>query len=127
VSIVHARFPPISDIELSFSVVQLLEAPRPCSAQAFISESKRLLFTSDAFRKKNVGALADKVPLNCADFERDYLAAKIKGHTELIEMIDTKLVGDARSEDVRQHVQTTRDNLAAHLAQAKALQPALNW
>jgi len=83
--------------------------------------------TIDVFRKKNVGALADMVPLEGEDFERDYLAAKIKGHTELIEMIDTKLLGDARSDEVRQHVQATRDHLAAHLEQAKALRPAMNW
>lgn len=83
--------------------------------------------TIDAFRKKNVGALADMVPLDGEDFERDYLAAKIKGHTEMIEMIDTKLLGDARSDDVRQHVQATRDHLAAHLEQAKTLRPAMNW
>ncbi|MCY7398590.1 MAG: DUF4142 domain-containing protein [Sphingomonas bacterium] len=81
----------------------------------------------DAFRKKNVGALADMVPLEDEDFERDYLAAKVKSHTELIGMIDTKLLGDARSDDVRQHVQATRDHLAAHLEQAKALRPAVNW
>ena len=73
------------------------------------------------------GALADIVSLEGEDFERDYLAAKVKGHTELIEMIDTKLLGDARSDDVRQHVQATRDHLAAHLEQAKALRPAMNW
>jgi len=81
----------------------------------------------DAFRKKNVGALADLVPLDGEDFERDYLAARVKGHTELIEMIDSKMLGDARSDEVRQHVQMTRDHLAAHLEQAKALRPAMNW
>lgn len=81
----------------------------------------------DAFRKKNVGALADMVPLDGEDFERSYLAAKIEGHTELIAMIDSKLLGEARSDEVRQHVQATRDHLAAHLEQAKALRPAMNW
>ncbi len=81
----------------------------------------------DAFRKKNVGELADLVPLDGKDFERGYLAAKVKGHTELIEMIDSKMLGEARSDEVRQHMQATRDHLAAHLEQAKALKPAMNW
>ncbi len=81
----------------------------------------------DAFRKKNAGALADLVPLEGEAFERDYLAAKVKGHTELIEMIDSKLLADASSEEVRQHVQATRDHLVDHLGQAKALRPAMNW
>lgn len=81
----------------------------------------------DAFRKKNVGALSDLVPLDSKEFERDYLAAKIEGHAELIAMIDTELLDTARNDEVRQHVQATRDHLASHLEQAKALRPAMNW
>jgi len=81
----------------------------------------------DAFRKKNAGVLAALVPLDGEDFERGYIDAKIKGHTELIEMIDSKLLSAASSDPVRQHVQATRDHLARHLEQAKALRPAINW
>ncbi len=81
----------------------------------------------DAFRKKNAGALADLVPLDGEDFERGYIGAKVKGHTELIEMIDSNVMGEARGDEVRQHIQATRAHLVAHLEQAKALKPAMDW
>jgi len=86
-------------------------------------ETKRI----DAFRRKSAGELATLVPLDGKEFETAYLAAKVKGHEELIAMIDAKLLPDARSEEVKQHVQATRDALESHLQQAKASGPALNW
>ncbi|MDQ3077542.1 MAG: DUF4142 domain-containing protein [Pseudomonadota bacterium] len=67
------------------------------------------------------------MPLASEEFERDYLAGKIKGHTELIEMIDDELIPGATSDAVKRHAQATRDAVAGHLDQLKALRPAMNW
>lgn len=81
----------------------------------------------DAFRRKSAGELAALVPLDGDDFETAYLAAKVKGHGELIAMIDAKLLPDSNSDAVKQHVQATRDAVSGHMEQAKAFRPAMNW
>ena len=86
-------------------------------------ESKKV----DAFRRKNSGMLADLLPLDGEEFEREFIQAKIKSHTELIEMIDTVLEMKAGAEPVKQHLQTTRSAVERHLEQAKALRPAVSW
>ncbi len=81
----------------------------------------------DAFRRKNAGELAELVALEGDEFERQFVEAKIKGHTELIATIDTMLEPAANSDAVKQHVRATRGEIARHLEQAKAIRPAMSW
>jgi len=79
----------------------------------------------DKFRVKNAGQLAELVPLEGDAFTRAYVEAKIKGHSELIELIDTKLTRGAKSEAVKRHLEGMRIHISKHLAQAKIIRSAL--
>ena len=78
----------------------------------------------EALQVKGAGELADIVPLDNAEFARAYLAAMIKGHAEVLSMIDAKLMPVASNEAVKKHLTETRSAVAAHLQQAKSLQGA---
>ncbi|WP_372360594.1 DUF4142 domain-containing protein [Xanthomonas sp. NCPPB 1325] len=55
-------------------------------------------------------------------FSTAYVTAMVKDHTDALAALDKKLIPDATSPQVRQHLQTTRHHVADHLADAKALQ-----
>lgn len=55
-------------------------------------------------------------------FSSAYVTAMVKDHTDALAALDDKLIPNAASPQVRQHLQTTRHHVADHLADAKALQ-----
>lgn len=55
-------------------------------------------------------------------YRKAYVDAMVKGHTEALEALDQKLIPAAEREEVRQHLSLTRDHVAQHLEQARALQ-----
>ena len=59
-----------------------------------------------------------------AAYETAYVAAMVKDHGEALAMIDDKLLPAASSEPVRRHLTETRQHVAMHLEQARALKPA---
>lgn len=61
-----------------------------------------------------------------AEYEAAYVDAMVKGHTEVLSLIDTKLIPLASSEAVKQHMQDTRDDVAMHLAKAQELQTSMS-
>jgi predicted outer membrane protein len=75
----------------------------------------------DALKKKGAGELATLVPLDGKDFETAYLDAMIKGHTEVLSMIDSKLLTTAKNDALKKHLTETRGHVAMHLEQAKKL------
>ncbi|MBC7768917.1 MAG: DUF4142 domain-containing protein [Phycisphaerales bacterium] len=75
----------------------------------------------DSFRQKNAGQLADLATLDGDEFSDAFVEAKVKGHTELIEMLDKKLIQSANSADVKLHLSEMRTHLSSHLAQAEAM------
>lgn len=77
---------------------------------------------TNALRVKGAGELAALVPLDDEAFGKAYLAAMVKGHTEVLQTIDNDLLKNADSEAVKKHLTATRDHVAMHLAQAKKLQ-----
>ncbi len=79
----------------------------------------------EALQKKGAGELAALVPLDGAAFERAYLAAMVKGHAEVLGMIDSKLMKTADNKAVKDHLTKTRGAVADHHAKAKALQSDL--
>ena len=76
----------------------------------------------DKLRVKGAGDLAMLVPLDGEKFAAAYLAAMIKGHTEVLDMIDNQLLKRAANDAVKAHLTETRGSVAKHLAAAKQLQ-----
>lgn len=76
----------------------------------------------DSFRRKNAGELAVLAELDGDEFSDAFVAAKVKGHTEFLEMLDQELIQSANSDDVKQHLREMRTDLTGHLAQAAAMQ-----
>lgn len=58
------------------------------------------------------------------DYERAYVDAMVKGHTEALSMIDDTLLPAATDAKVREHFTATRAAVARHLEKAKELQAA---
>ena len=75
----------------------------------------------DALKKKGAGELAMLIPLDGKEFETAYLDAMIKGHTEVLGMIDDQLLKTAKNEKLKGHLTQTRGHVAMHLDQAKKL------
>jgi len=79
----------------------------------------------DKLRVKGAGELAALIPLKGDEFEAAYVAAMVKGHTEVLEMIDTKLLKSAENEAVKKHLNETRSAVAQHLEMGKKLQASM--
>jgi len=73
---------------------------------------------------KGAGELAALVPLDGSAFEKAYLAAMVKGHTEVLAMIDGDLMKAATNDVLKQHLTASRAHVADHLEKAKSLQKA---
>ncbi|HZF98395.1 MAG TPA: DUF4142 domain-containing protein [Pseudoxanthomonas sp.] len=57
-----------------------------------------------------------------AGYEKAYIEAMIKSHTDALATLDTKLIPAATTPAVVTHLQATRASVAAHLERAQALQ-----
>ncbi len=79
----------------------------------------------DKLRVKGAGELAALIPLKGDEFEAAYVAAMVKGHTEVLEMIDNKLLKSAENESVKKHLNETRSAVAQHLEMGKKLQASM--
>ncbi len=64
----------------------------------------------------------DLANVSYRQFGRAYIDAMVKGHTEVVSMIDSQLMKNARNADLQQHLTTTRAAVAMHLEEAKRLQ-----
>lgn len=72
-------------------------------------------------QKKGAGELAALVPLDGAQFERGYIDTMIKGHAEVLAMLDGALK-TADNAALKAHLTKTRAAVAAHQEKAEALQ-----
>ncbi len=79
----------------------------------------------DQLRVKDAGALAMLVPLDGEAFEKAYVAAMVKDHTEVFAMIDGQLMKTAKNEELKKHLTMTRGHIAQHLEAAKKLQGSM--
>lgn len=59
-----------------------------------------------------------------AEFEKAYIEAMVKGHTEALALLDQRLIPAATLADVKTFLTGTRGHVSAHLEQAKRLQGA---
>ncbi len=79
----------------------------------------------DKLRVKGAGELAALIPLKGDEFETAYVTAMVKGHTEVLEMIDNKLLKSADNDAVKKHLNETRSAVAQHLEMGKKLQASM--
>ncbi|MEJ7608689.1 MAG: DUF4142 domain-containing protein, partial [Bryobacteraceae bacterium] len=77
----------------------------------------------DKMRMKAAGELAALAPLDGERFASAYLQAMIKGHTEVLGMIDNQLLKTASNGEVKKHLAATRAHVAKHLDDAKKVKP----
>ncbi|MBC7789174.1 MAG: DUF4142 domain-containing protein [Anaerolineae bacterium] len=90
-----------------------------------ISVTPVITASVEQLQKKGAGGLATLVRLDGKPFERAYLAAMIKGHAEVVAMIDNQLLKSAENEAVKKHLIAARADVAGHLEKARALQAGL--
>ncbi len=57
-----------------------------------------------------------------AQYQKAFVDAMVQGHTEALATLDNTLIPGAKDAKVKDHLQKTRDKVAQHLEQAKALQ-----
>ena len=69
----------------------------------------------DDLRVKGAHELAVLVPLSGAEFERGFVGAMVKSHTETLHIIDGQLLPAAKEKDVEKHLKKVREDVAAHL------------
>ena len=83
--------------------------------------------TDEVKAKKSKGEqeLAELNKKTGKEYEAAYVDAMVKGHTEALSLIDTRLIPLASSEPVKQHMKDTRDHVAMHLAEAQKLQASM--
>ncbi len=79
----------------------------------------------EQLQKKGAGELAAIVQLDGQEFERAYVAAMVKGHTEALDKIDDQLQKSAGNAALKKHLTGTRAHVAGHLEKAKALQTGM--
>src|SRR5690606_29564460 len=92
-------------------------------------EATRALMAADAAEPAAVADLKAKGQaeldrlgaLQGDEYEDAYIGAMVAGHQDALAMLDTRLIPAARDEAVRRHLQATRDQVAAHLEQAREL------
>jgi putative membrane protein len=60
-----------------------------------------------------------------ADFDRSYIDAQVKEHQAVLDMIDTQLLPNAKSPEVKNLVQAVRPKVESHLKEAQDIQRKL--
>lgn len=75
-------------------------------------------------KDKGKQELADLDKKSGKDYETAYVDAMVKGHTEVLSLIDARLLTLASTGPVKDHLTATRGHVAEHLAAAQKLQGA---
>ncbi|MEO7427028.1 MAG: DUF4142 domain-containing protein [Fibrobacteria bacterium] len=78
-----------------------------------------------ALRAEGSDALAALSGQDGTDFEKAYIDAMVKGHSGVLETIDSQMIPHAVNEGVKNHLTELRGHVAAHLEQGKRLQDAM--
>lgn len=78
--------------------------------------------TAQDLRDDAAKELTTLVPLEGKEFERAFIDAMVKGHSDALQLIDAELLPAAKNDQVRSHVDEFRKTVSAHLEQGKRLQ-----
>ena len=73
-------------------------------------------------KAKGKDMLSSLSPKDGMDFEKGYIDAMVKGHTEALSMLDNQLIPNAKIDALKNHLTETRQHVAMHLDRAKELQ-----
>ncbi len=76
----------------------------------------------EAMKSKGRAEVATLDAKSGADYQKAYVDAMVKGHAEVVQLLDTKLIPAAKDEQVRNFLTNTRDHVAMHLERGEALQ-----
>lgn len=79
---------------------------------------------ADAMRKKGRDELAALDAQSGAAYQKAYVDAMVKGHGEVLVLLDTRLIPAATDEQLRTFLTNSRNHVAMHLERGKALQGA---
>lgn len=79
---------------------------------------------SDSLKAKGDADVKAMQAMAGSDFEKAYIEAMVKGHTEVLDLLDQSLIPTAQNADVKTFLNETRGHVAAHLEQAQRLQGA---
>lgn len=80
---------------------------------------------AEARRTKGRAELAALDMKSGADYQNAYIDAMVKGHGEVLALLETRLIPSATDEQLRNFLTNSRDHVAMHLERAKSLQAAL--
>jgi putative membrane protein len=61
-----------------------------------------------------------------SDFDHGYVVAQIQGHQDALDMIDNRLIPNAKNSELRKALEATRAKVVSHLKMAKDIQTSLN-
>jgi putative membrane protein len=76
-------------------------------------------------KQKGEKELSKLDQLNGDQFGKAYIDSMIKDHTEALNMIDKDLLKNVQSEELRTHLNDTRNHVSMHLDQAKKIKDDL--
>lgn len=74
-----------------------------------------------ALKSKAAGEREKLAALSGAEFEAAYVDAMVKDHAEVLAKLDNELIPGAQDAALKAHLQKTREHVAHHLEQARAL------
>jgi putative membrane protein len=77
-----------------------------------------------AMKEKGASDLAELGKLSGKEYETAYVDAMVKGHTEVLALIDGRLLSLASPGPIRDHLSKSREHVAMHLEAARKLQGA---
>jgi putative membrane protein len=116
----------ISAQALSYAKMMKKDHTKNLKATQTLSKTTGIEFSESAaiiaFRAKAAGERALMMPLKGDKFEASYANSMVKGHEEVLDMIDHKFMPNANNEDLKKHLVTTRAAVLHHLEEAKTLQ-----
>jgi predicted outer membrane protein len=79
----------------------------------------------DELRVKGAQELSQLVPLDGKEFEKAYMDAMVKGHQDVIAMIDGQLIPATKNSELKKQLMDTREHVSMHLEKAKEIQTNL--
>ena len=77
---------------------------------------------TDELRKKGAAELAGLLAMDDEAFGGAYVDAMVKGHKEVLALIDKELMKSAENDSVKKHLAATREVISMHLEHAKGVQ-----
>ncbi|STY30271.1 Predicted outer membrane protein [Legionella wadsworthii] len=78
-----------------------------------------------SLQKKGEQELHKLSSLNGKDFDKAYMKAMVKGHTDVLNMVDNKILPNVSNPTLKSFVESTRSHIQMHLDQGEKIQNEL--